>query len=166
MVWVDRLTTNREESHYRRLSRFFLPAAALSLGVLAASGVYTGIYSAPVKAPGVFDFDVMWRIPFGAAYLATIGYKALALGACGVLAVTMARALRAASYPIVAGGDSTLAMGLIGGREATKTEAVARDTTLYRMAAANGVIGLSLAAAIAVAVYLHYISHLAVFLPE
>jgi hypothetical protein len=116
----------------------------------------------------VFDFDVMWRIPFGAAYLAIIGYKALALAACGVLAVSMARTLKVASYPIVAGGDSTLAIGAGGGAIATKTGALSQDTTLFRLAAANGVIGLSIAIAIAIAiaVYLHYISHLAVFLPE
>ena len=144
----------------------FVPVAALSLGLLAVSGVYTGIYSAPVKAPGVFDFDVMWRIPFGAAYLATIAYKALALAACGVLAVSMARTLRLASYPIIAGGDNTLAIGVARGAKATKTGALAPDTILFRLAAVNGVIGLSLAIAIAVAVYLHYISHLAIFLPQ
>jgi hypothetical protein len=151
---------------FRQLSRFFVPAAALSLTLLAASGIYTGIYSAPVKAPGVFDFDVMWSIPYGAAYLATIGYKTLALAACGVLAVSMARTLRVASYPIVAGGDNTLAIGGGSRAAATNTGTIAQDTTLYRLATANVAIGLSIAVAIAVAVYLHYISHLAVFLPE
>tara|TARA_B100000315_G_scaffold220245_1_gene222745 strand:+ start:785 stop:1834 length:1050 start_codon:yes stop_codon:yes gene_type:complete len=151
---------------FRRLSRVFVPAAAISLGLLAVSGAFTGIYSAPVKVPGVFDLDVMWRIPFGPAYLITIGYKAVALAACGVLAVSMARALRAASYPIVAGGDNSLAIGFAGATGATRTEAIARDTTLFRLAAANAAIGVSIAVAIAVAVYLHYISHLAVFLPE
>jgi len=151
---------------YRRLAGFFLPATVVSLGLLFASGIYSGIYSAPVKAPGIFDFEVMWRIPFGTAYLATIAYKILALGACVVLAVSIARLLRTASYPIVAGGDDSVAIRTAIGAPAAKSAPLGDDRRLYRLAAANALLGASLAVAVAVAVYLHYISHLAVFLPE
>ena len=150
---------------YRRLAGIFLPGTVISLGLLIASGIYSGIYSAPVKAPGIFDFDVMWRIPFGTAYLATIAYKTLALGACVVLAVSIARVLRTASYPVVAGADDSVAIKTIAA-PATKTAPLGNDRRLYRLAAANALLGGSLAVAVAVAIYLHYISHLAIFLPD
>ena len=150
---------------YRRLSRLFLPGTVISLGLLLASGIYSGIYSAPVKAPGIFDFEVMWRIPFGTAYLATIAYKTLALGACVVLAVSIARVLGTASYPVVAGADDSVAIRTIAA-PAARTAPLEDDRRLYRLAAANVLLGGSLAVAVAVAIYLHYISHLAVFLPD
>lgn len=151
---------------YRRLVGFFLPATIISLSLLLASGIYSGIYSAPIKAPGVFDFEVMWRIPFGPAYLATIAYKTLTLGACVVLAVYMARLLRTSSYPTIAGGDDSVAVRTAIVAPVTKRALISADKKLYRLATANALLGASIAVAVAVAVYLHYISHLAVFLPE
>lgn len=151
---------------FARLSIIFAPAAFLSLAVLMASGIYTGIYSAPVKPPGIFDFNLMWRIPFGPAYLATIGFKVLALATCGILAVAMNRVLRSASYPMIAGGDDNTAAGMVGVAETSRTRAFSQDRALFHLAAVNAVIGIAIAAAVAVAVYLHYISHLAVFLPN
>ncbi|MFQ5872878.1 MAG: FixH family protein [Dehalococcoidia bacterium] len=149
---------------YRRLSRVFLPAATLSLAALAASGAYTAIFSAPIKPPGVFDLDVMWRIPFGPHYLGTIAFKALALGTCAILAWRMAQALMSASLPVPAGGG-TVAMKARDART-NETVAVIRDVHLFRLAVANAMIGVLLAADVALAIYLHYISHLAVFLPD
>lgn len=147
---------------FRTLSTFFLPAALFSLVLIAASGVYSAIFSAPIKPPGVFDFDTMWRIPFGPHYMATIAFKVVASSVSGVLTLRMARALRFAAIPVPAGGSALAASGarMAGVREAATT------APLLRLALINVGVGISVAISVVLAIYLHYISHLAVFLPE
>ncbi|MDP6071231.1 MAG: hypothetical protein QGG34_06665 [SAR202 cluster bacterium] len=149
---------------FRKLSPAFLPASMSGLGILALSGVYTGIYSAPIKPPGVFDFDVMMQIPFGPHYLSTMAFKVLALAAYGLIAIRMAPALKSASMPTVAGGALAFAENSSAYRGAPAYAAIERS--LYRMAVANAVLGAALAVAVSVAIYLDYISHLAVLIPQ
>ncbi|MDA1348284.1 MAG: FixH family protein [Chloroflexi bacterium] len=149
---------------FRNLSRFFPVLAALSLGALAISGVYTAAYSAPIKPPGVFDFDVMWRIPFGQAYLATIMFKVAAGLASIYVAFAMAKALRTASTPIFAGGS--VAAAEFEAASFQREELDAAQKPLLRLAIVNAFLSLGLVVAVAVSIYLHYISHLAVLLPE
>ena len=132
--------------------------------LLAASGVYTAIYSAPIKPPGVFDLDVIWSITFGPHYVATIAFKAFALGVSGALAVRMAKALRVASLSTVTGGSTSIVESARSVIE--EASVAAMDSPLFRLAIANAVIGLLLTVAIVLAIYLHTISHLAAFLPN
>lgn len=147
---------------FRNLSRFFLPAALFSLALIAASGVYSAIFSAPIKSPGVFDFDTMLRIPFGPHYMATIAFKMVGLSVSGVLALRMARALRFVAIPVPAGGSAlaTSDAARAGVREAATT------APLLRLALMNVGVGIFVVINVVLAIYLHYISHLAVFLPE
>ncbi len=148
---------------FRKLSSVFLPAGVVSLVLLGASGVYTAAFGAPIRPPGVFDLDVMLQIPFGAQYLGVIAFKAVALAACGVLVFRMARALKMAAIPAIGGGSMTMVVDVA----VERLDAVAAlQRRLIRLAIVNAVIGLSLMAAIVIAIYLHNISHLAVFLPE
>ncbi len=149
---------------FQRLSSFFFPAAVFSLFLLAASGVYSAIYSAPIKPPGVFDLDVMLRIPFGPHYVATIVFKAFVLGVSGVLTVRMAKALRLASLSIVTGGSTSIVERKSDVVE--EASVATKDSPLFRLTIANVVIGLSLAVAIVLAIYIPTISHLAAFLPN
>ncbi|MDP6455600.1 MAG: FixH family protein, partial [SAR202 cluster bacterium] len=149
---------------FYRLSRIFMPATITGLLALTITGIYTGIYSAPINPPGIFDIDIMMEIPFGPQYMATMIFKIAALITYGIIAVPMSASLRAASVPVVAGG------GLASIAEHTRI--LARKTAedaerpLYRMALANAILGFALAVAITTAVYLHYISHLAVLIPN
>lgn len=149
---------------FYRLSKIFMPATIAGLATLTITGVYTGIYSAPINPPGIFDFDIMMRIPFGAQYMGTMAFKVVALVAYGLLAVPMSASLRAASVPVVAGG------GIASVAEHTRLLALKTtedaERPLYRMAIANAILGFGLAIAITTAVYLHYISHLAVLIPN
>lgn len=155
----------RSRAHlFQKLSRVFLPAAIASIALLAVSGLYTAIFSAPIKPPGVFDFDVMRQIPFGPAYLATIAFKPLALTALTFLAFRMAKALRTASIPVPMGGSvATISNDT---DSLASIEAALQTTPLLRLAVTNAVIGVLLAIDVVLAVYIHYISHLAVFLPN
>jgi hypothetical protein len=124
--------------------------------------VYSAIFSAPIKPPGAFDFDTMWRIPFGPHYMATIALKMVGLSVSGVLALRMAMALRIAAVPVPAGGSALAARDAVraGMRDAATT------APLLRLALINVGVGISLVISVVLAIYLHYISHLAVFLPD
>lgn len=150
---------------FRRLSKVFLPAVAASMLMLALSGVYSAAYGAPIKAPGIFNLSVMWQIPYGPAYLGAIAFKVVAFLVSGALMLKMAKAMKAAgdALPASAGGSRAATLEAateIGGA------VDARPSPLLRLAVLNAVLGMSLAIAIVVAMYLHNLSHLAVFLPE
>jgi hypothetical protein len=149
---------------FARLVRFFRPATLFSLVLLSLSGVYTGIYSAPINPPGVFDFDVMTSIPFGTQYLAVIGLKVVIMAALMFLAVRISDGLKLASVRVVSGGATATGDHLM---PVLREQSIADvERSLYRMVLANAVLGILLAVAVATAVYLHYISHLAVFVPS
>lgn len=147
-----------------RLVPFFRPAVLFSLLLLSLSGVYTGIYSAPINPPGVFDFEVMTRIPFGTQYLAVIGFKVIVMAALIVLAIRISGGLKLASVRVVGGGATAAGDQMMSAlRERSIAEV---ERSLYRMVLVNAILGILLAVAVATAVYLHYISHLAVFVPS
>ncbi len=131
----------------RRLRRIFLPMAATSLGVLLLAGLYSAAFDAPVAFPGIYDVGSMRRLPFGDAYLVAFLVKVALFGGLIVHASRIHRTLRqwdetpagAASAPIVA--------------------ALRRSTLL------NAAAGVAVVVDVAVLVYLHYLSHLGVFLP-
>ena len=149
---------------FQKMTTFFKPAAAFSLVLLALSGVYIGIYSAPINPPGIFDLDVMMAIPFGAHYMGTMVFKVVVLATYGVLTFRIAERLQLASMPAVAGGAVAASHELLSALRERPVADV--EKSLYRLALANAVLGLLLAAAIVTAIYLHYISHLAVFVPS
>lgn len=143
----------------RRIEPAFAPAAAVSLGLLGASGVYNGIFSSPIRPPGVFAVATMAQIPFGVPYLVAFGVKLVAFGAGCALAMMMVRALKVESrLPVVSGGAVAVA-------DAWAIPAPAGWASLRRLALINAVLGLVMVVDVVVTVYLHYISHLAVALP-
>ncbi|MBC8280568.1 MAG: hypothetical protein H8E48_07275 [Chloroflexi bacterium] len=152
-LWL--LSPSSRADLFKKLSRVFAPVSYASLVLLLLTGVYTGIYSAPVGPPGIFDFDVMFRIPFGTEYLLTIGFKALVLVVFAGVTSHIARSLRLAS--VYSAGQSS---AVTPQRSLSDAEKV-----LLRLSTANAILGVLLVAAISIAIYLHYISHLAVFVP-
>lgn len=151
-------------SFFRRMLKVFGPASYTALALMLLTGAYTAAYSAPINPPGVFDFDVMWSVPFGPQYMGAIGFKVVALAVYGFIAVQMSRSLAVAAYPPVAGGSTSLADGAMD--VSIANGALAAERTLLRLSLANAVLGMLLAVTITVAIYLHYISHLAVFVPN
>lgn len=134
-----------------RLVRSFTPLAGSSLVVLLAAGVYGTIWDAPVLAPGLFDLDAMTRLPYGEWYLAAFAVKPIVFVVLVVLAVRIRRGLR----------DLTeFADGEVGGSDRSGAMA-----TLRRDTALNALAGAVLVLDLAFVIYLHYVSHLGVFLP-
>ncbi len=149
---------------FRRLSRVYWPVIAAGIVVLILSGVYAAAYGAPIKASGVFNIDVMWEIPYGPVYLGAILYKSIAFAISAVVMYKMAAAMRTAGNAIPpAEGASVDSLPMAAAVSTTKA---ATSSQLFRLAAVNTALGLSLIVAVVVVMYLHNLSHLAVFLPE
>lgn len=127
-----------------RLRGLFSPVALASLAVLLASGVYNAVWNAPIRPPGAFNLPVMGTIPFGPAYLAALAGKILAYIVLVVIAVRLAGRLRRLSP------DAPLA----------------DYGALARLAWAGVGTGIFLAIDVSILIYMHYISHLALFIPR
>ena len=136
-----------------RLNRLFLPVAFTSLGMLLVSGLYSAAYDAPITWPGVFDLSGMQRLPFGYAYLAAFLLKPLILVALLVVALKMKKALSVMALSTTRSDDDIL------------TDKSLWQQRFQRLAMVNAGLGLLVIADVAVVIYLHYISHLGIFLP-
>jgi len=132
----------------RLLNRTFLPAAALSLAVLLGAGLYSAAFDAPITSPGIYDIDRMRQIPYGEWYLLAFGVKVVAFVALAVLALRISSVIKRWN---ASGADEPASSVVVALRRATTT---------------NAVVGLIVVADVAALIYLHYISHLGVFLPE
>ncbi len=136
------------------LHRIFIPVTVGSLLVLGGSGMYSAAFDSPTSAPGLYDIQAILDLPYGEAYLGAFLVKPLAWLALIYLAVRIGHELKGyASFPIV-GGAATIAM-----------PAVRVTPRLKQLALANVGVGVVLVVDIALVIYLHYLSHLGVFLP-
>jgi hypothetical protein len=139
---------SRRPDFPRWLDRLFLPAAAASLALLLGAGLYSAAFDAPITSPGIYDISTMRRIPYGEAYLAAFLVKVALFLVLAVLAVRIHRALREWNANQETIGDGAA------------VSVLRRETFL------NAAVGVAVIADVAVLIYLHYISHLGVFLPE
>lgn len=127
------------------VTRWFLPVTAISLVSLLAAGMYAAAFDAPVAWPGIYDVDSMLSIPYGDAYLVAFVLKIVAFVLLVIMATRMSGSLRSWSTSAAPDAD---------------TGSIAR---LKRQTLVNAAIGMFVVADVAVVIYLHYISHLGVF---
>lgn len=146
MAWIGVPAGRREQA--AQLRRLFFPATMVSLSLLLAAGLYSAAFDAPIVAPGIYDVKRMLEIPYGEWYLAAFLLKPVLFVVLVVMAIRINGALRGWN------GDAL---------SAEHREAVG---ALRRASVLNGVAGLLLVADVAVVIYLHYITHLGVFLPD
>ena len=136
------------------------PLAAFgSLATLLAAGLYSAAFDAPITAPGIYDINRMRQIPFGGWYLAAFVLKLVTFVLLLLLASRIGKALRAWPSTLVEADDAGVAAT---GPVAAQTSTLAE---LRRLTMANAVVGVVVVADVAVLIYLHYVSHLGVFLP-
>lgn len=126
-----------------KLSPLFPVAAALSLALLAATGFYNAVYNSPLRPPGILSLEIMARIPYGLAYMATTALKVFTVAIGAVFALRMAVLLRGVKSPI-------------------EKDPAQRQGSLLVLATVNLSLGLVMLLPVAVMVYLHNLSHLAV----
>jgi hypothetical protein len=140
-------------AHLHALRRWFRPVAGASLAALLAAGVYGTVFDAPVLPPGLFDMDAMLRLPYGEWYLAAFAVKPVLFVVLVIAAVRIDRGLRRVAHSLGKGDEPN-------------SEAAGHARALRRATALNAGAGLLLVIDVAVVIYLHYVSHLGVFLPE
>ena len=135
----------------RRLHRRYALVAFGSLAVLFAAGLYSAWFDAPVRPPGVFDLHAMRRLPYGDWYLAMFALKPALFVMLAWLAVALRRQLRA--WSAAADGDRP-------------DDVRAAVSKLRLLTALNAGAGIAVFVDVAIVIYLHYVSHLGVFLPD
>ncbi|NQW20058.1 MAG: hypothetical protein HQ477_04950 [Chloroflexi bacterium] len=154
-----------------RFGENFLLLTTLGLTGILLSGLYGAAFDAPNAAPGIYDYRDLLALPYGDAYfiafiLKPIGWVAMVIFALRIDAVVVKPAFDALDEPdIVAVGvpsgaaDDTAQHGDVGASPST-------DIQLKRLIGVGTALAAIAVADLAIVIYLHYLSHLGVFLPE
>lgn len=121
----------RGNALWASIARAALPVGFGVLLVITISGVYTGYFDGPIRAPGAFDLTAMSLVPFGTAYMVTLWVKVL-LALAVLVFVNQARTMTTLSS----------------------------RSAIMRLSVAYGTLVVLLLASVAVLVYLHSLSHL------
>lgn len=140
------------------LARPFPWISAASFALMFMSGLYTSYYSAPIRPPGVFNFEVMGRLPYGIPYLSVYFVKLGGLVLLMFLAYRMARALRAIERRVAPSGG---AVAVATAHAAALDEVV----VLHRLAVLNAAVGVFVVLAVVLLGYFHNLSHLGLIVP-
>lgn len=142
-----------------RVGANFLKLATVSLGGLLLSGLYSAAFDAPNAAPGIYEYRDLLQLPYGDAYFAAFLLKP----AGWVVMVLFALRINSAVIkPAIA--DAVVAVP-----SGAATDAIAPARTgheLKRLIWVGAALSFIAIADLALVVYLHYLSHLGVFLPE
>ena len=155
----------RSSRTWERVRAGYLPVTMLSLAGILGTGMFSMAYDAPVTAPGIYDLDRLFALPYGEWYFAAFVLKPVAWVGLVALAIRVYFVVVRGPRPVVAGAPAGLP-AISGGAgngamEPLKPVPGLRGLTLLTIA-----VGLALVADLAVVIYLHYLSHLGVFLPS
>ena len=136
----------------RSLARWFPLLAGSSFVALALTGWYNAVYNVPSRPPGLFDPNLIGRLPFGSAYLmaflAKMGLTALMV----LIAVALAVALRRAYGLSV--------RSIAGGATATVPSLRRVEQSVVVLSGVNVVLGTFIFVAVVVLGYLHILTHI------
>ena len=136
----------------RSIAGWFPWLAGGSFLVLTLSGWYNAVYNVPARTPGLFDPNLVQRLPFGSAYLMTflvkMGLTATMVVAAVALALALRRAYGSALRP-VAGGAVAAAIPL---------SRVERWPAI--LSGLNVALGICVFADVVVLGYLHILTHI------
>jgi hypothetical protein len=138
-----------------RVAPIFLPIALASLLGLLATGLYSAAFDAPNTAPGIYDVDGLLNLPYGRVYLVAFLFKPVAWTALVVLAFRISSALRSSAGLRPIGGGAVDAV----------VDAPTYVDSLKSLTLVNAGVGLLIFMDLTVVIYMHYLSHLGVFLP-
>ena len=139
------------------VGKYFLPASLAGLTGILLSGLYAAAFDAPNGAPGIYDVKDLLQLPYANAYLAAFLVKPVMWVALVILAFRInSVVVRPARIPAPAGA----AIGATGAIEDFSPSKAVRKLTYIGATA-----GILIVADISILIYIHYISHLGVFLP-
>jgi hypothetical protein len=131
----------------RRLRPRFWPVAGISLAALLLSGIYNGIFDSPIRPPGIFAPSVLLQVPFGDVYLIAFLGKVVAYALLLIVTLRIRAALK--TLPETGTESTGFSWDAIG-----------------RLGKVGLAVGIFLALDMAVVIYMHYISHLAIVIPQ
>ncbi len=137
----------------RSLAGWFPWLAGASFVALALTGWYNAVYNVPIRPPGLFDPELMGRLPFGSAYLmaflAKMSLTALMVLVAGALAITLRRTISEPLRPVIASG-------------ATPDALLSRRVrwSVVVLSGLNVLLGTLVFVAVVVLGYLHILTHI------
>lgn len=146
------LSGPERERVLRSLAAWFPWIAGVGFVALALTGWYSAVYNVPTRPPGLFDPELIERLPFGSAYLmaflAKMGLTAAMVFTAGALALALRRAYGLPLRPI-AGGAVAAALPL--GRV---------ERSVVVLSAVNVLLGVFIFVVVVVLGYLHILTHI------
>ena len=156
-----------------RIGENFLILATLSLAGILLSGLYSAAFDAPNAAPGIFEYLDLLALPYGDAYLAAfllkpLGWVMMVLFALRVDAVVIKPAFEALNADDQDSVSMTVPSGAAhdSGQLSANETPKKTDIELKRLIRVGTALAVVAIADLGVLIYLHYLSHLGVFLPE
>lgn len=156
-----------------RVGENFLLLATMSLAGILLSGLYSAAFDAPNAAPGIYEFLDLLALPYGDAYLIAfllkpLGWVAMVIFALRVDSVVIKPAFDSLdeSDGIMQGVPSGAANDTTDDQQNLNESTPGTDIQLKRLIGAGTALAVVAVADLGVLIYLHYLSHLGVFLPE
>lgn len=159
-----------------RVGENFLLIATLSLGGILLSGLYGAAFGAPNAAPGIYEYLELLALPYGDAYLIAFMLKPLGWIAMVVLALRIdVVVIKPAFEKLGEAGDETrtptsstpaVPSGAASESSSQIESGVPADIELKRLIGVGAALAVIALADLTIVIYLHYLSHLGVFLPE
>jgi hypothetical protein len=148
----------------------FLLLSTLSLAGILLSGLYGAAFGAPNAAPGIYEYRDLLALPYGDAYLIAFMLKPVGWVAMVLLAMRVEAVVIKPAFASLDEADSVTPTGAAvpsGAADASLSEPGQRtDIELKRLIGVGTTLTVIAVADLAIVIYLHYLSHLGVFLPE
>ncbi len=139
------------ERALRSLAAWFPWVAGAAFLVLAGTGSYIAVYNVPARTPGLFDPNLVQRLPYGSAYLmafaAKMGLTAAIVAGSGAMAIVLRR------------GFSPL-RPIAGGALATSFPVTRVERWVVGLSLANMALGVFVFIDVVVLGYLHILTHI------
>lgn len=136
----------------RSLARWFPWLAGASFLGLALTGWYNAVYNVPIRPPGLFDPELMGRLPFGSAYLMAFLTKMSLTALMVLVAGALAFALRQ--------GYRVRVRTVAGGAVADAFPRRRAQRSIIVLSGVNVLLGVLTFVVVVLLGYLHILTHI------
>ena len=136
------------------IGRYFLPISLLGLLGILLTGLYSAGFDAPNGTPGIYDISDLLELPYGDAYFAAFLVKPIMWS---LLLIFTFRVHKVLVRPVRSTAPS--------GGAFDHAEPFNPSANLKRLTLIGSLAAVMLLADLAILIYIHYLSHLGVFLP-
>lgn len=144
----------------------FLKLASFGLGGILLSGMYGAAFDAPNAAPGIYEFMDLLELPYGDAYLAAFLLKPVGWIVMVLFTLRIDSTVIKPAFEELDDIDDSDAVVVPSGAASDVAEQTAASAGLKRLTGIGTALAVVGIADLALVIYLHYLSHLGVFLPD